>query len=195
MKVAIYLPILLGAGLLASCAQKSTSSSGGEQHRTLSQRMNEKSGFSQDSEGNWKPKVDRRSSFESVGESPYFKGDYAKKEYKAGEYAKKSWWGSKEYERKTYDGAVDGSRFTKTSRFDGSEARDGKLSAREGGTTYETENYATSEAREASGKRMDRPSDAETDSRRRVFQQPQIIDYRDQRKLTLQETKSFLGRD
>ena len=50
-------------------------------------------------------------------------------------------------------------------------------------------------ARETDGKRLDRPSDAETDIRRRVFQQPQIIDYRDQRKLTLQETKSFLGRD
>jgi hypothetical protein len=181
--------------LVASCAQKSGSSGGTDQHRSLSQRMNEKSGFTQDSEGNWKPKVDRRSSFESVGESPYFKGDYAKKEYKAGEYAKKSWWGSKDYEHKTFEGDTDGSRFAKTSRFDGSEARDGKLAAREGGTTYETGDYATKGAREADGKRLDRPSDAETDVRRRVFQQPDIIDYRDQRKLTLEQTKSFLGRD
>lgn len=181
--------------MLASCTQSSGPNGGGEQHRTLSQRLNEKSGFVQDSEGNWKPKVDRRSSFESVGESPYFKGDYAKKEYKAGEYSKKSWWGSKPYESKSYEGDVDGSRFAKTSRFNGTVARDGKQSAREGGTSYQTEGYATSQARETDGKRLDRPSDAETDVRRRVFQQPDIIDYRDQRKLSLQQTKSFLGRD
>lgn len=195
MKAIFQLSILLTAALLASCAQKTGSSSSGSQHRTLSERMNEKSGFVQDDEGNWKPRIDRRSSFESVGDSPYFKGDYATKQYKAGEYAKKSWWGSKDYEHKTYAGDTDGSRFTKTSRFDGSKARDGDLTAREGGTTYETGDYATSTAREANAKRLEHPSDAETDVRRRVFQKPEIIDYQTHQKLTLQQTKSFLGRD
>ena len=101
----------------------------------MSARLNEKAGFVQDSEGKWAPRVNRRSSFETKGESPYFKGEYGKKEYKAGDYAKKSWQGGKSFETKTYQGETDGSRFAKSSRFDGQAAREGSQGAREGGQT------------------------------------------------------------
>lgn len=194
MKTWLSLPLALFAAALASCSQpvESTASSGAP--KRLSERINEKSGFVQDDEGNWKPRVDRRSSFETKGESPYFKGEYAKKEYKAGEYAKKSWWGSKTYENKAYQGDTDGSRFAKTSRFDGNQARDGQQVAREGGT-YETGNYATGRANETGKKNIAHPSDAETDVRRRVFTPPPVIDWESQRNLDLQQTKSILGRE
>ena len=190
------LPLLLTVLMAAatSCSQPvpATASSGAP--KRLSERINEKTGFVQDDEGNWKPRIDRRSSFESKGESPYFKGDYAKKEYKAGEYAKKSWWGTKTYENKAYQGDTDGSRFAKTSRFDGNQARDSGKAAREGGT-YETGTYATGQANESGKKRLDHPTDAETDIRRRVFTPPPVVDWESQRNLNLQQTKSILGRE
>ncbi len=188
------LPLVMCVAVLASCSQpvESTSTSGAP--KRLSERINEKTGFVQDDEGNWKPRVDRRSSFESKGESPYFKGEYAKKEYKAGEYAKKSWWGNKTYESKAYQGDTDGSRFAKTSRFDGSQSRDGGKVAREGGT-YQTDAYATGKANETGKKRLDHPSDAETDIRRRVFTPPPVVDWESQRNLDMRQTRSILGRE
>ena len=41
---------------------------------------------------------------------------------------------------------------------------------------------------------MAKPSDAETDVRRRVFDAPDVIDWREQRPLTIQETRGILGR-
>lgn len=195
MKLSSPLLLTILVTTVASCSQKvePTASSGAP--RRLSERINEKSGFVQDDEGNWKPRINRRSSFESQGESPYFKGDYAKKEYKAAEYTKKSWWGSKTYENKAYQGNTDGSHFAKASRFNDNKARDGSKLAREGGNAYETGDYATGTANETSKKRIDRPSDAETDFRRRVFTPPQVIDWESQRNLNLQQTKSILGRE
>lgn len=155
-------------------------------------------GYKQDSEGNWKAVGNRRSSFDRKDrDSPYFKGQFAgtQKEFKTGEYQKKSWWGNKSYELKEYTGNTDGSRFQKSSRFGEMAARDGSKSAREGGgEAYKTNNFATKDAREASGKTLDHPSDAETDIRRRVFQSPSVIDWQQQRGLSIGETKGILGK-
>ncbi|MFD0892709.1 hypothetical protein KBB96_14895 [Luteolibacter ambystomatis] len=155
-------------------------------------------GYKQDSEGNWKAVGNRRSSFDRKDrDSPYFKGDFAgtKKEFKTGEYQKKSWWGNKSYELKEYTGNTDGSRFQKSSRFGGMAARDGTKAAREGGgEAYKTNDFATKDAREASGKTFDHPSDAETDVRRRVFTSPSVIDWQQQRGLSIGETKGILGK-
>lgn len=162
-------------------------------HKPFSQRLNEKSGYSQDSEGNWKVRGDKRSSFESQGASPYFQGEYQKNTYKTGEYAKKSWWGNKDYGRKTYNGNTDGSRFMTPSALDGKNAREAKTSADLPGT-YQTKNFDTKSANEAATGKIAKPSDVETDIRRRVFQEPQIIDWREQRSLSLEQSKGLLGR-
>lgn len=188
----ILLPLAL---LAASCASDpGDSTPPAEPHKTLSQRLSESNGYKQDADGNWAPKNDKRSSFESQGESPYFKGEYGKKEaYKTGEYSKKSWWGNKDYNRQSYAGNTDGSRFQKTSRLDGKGARESG-SAADVSDPYQTGNYATSSAREASENGLSKPSDAETDVRRRVFQQPDVIDWREQRSLSLEQSKGILGR-
>lgn len=153
------------------------------------------SGYAQTDKGQWVPKDQgKRSSFESKGESPYFKGEYAGKEYKAGEYAKKTWLGGKSVDRKAYQGTTDGSRFVKNSRFDGQNAREESQSARE---TSQTANegghtYATGEAHEAKSKALPKPVDAESKDKR--YPQPDIIDWQQQRSLSIEQTKGILGR-
>ena len=157
-------------------------------------RKSKDNGYKQDANGAWVPKSDRRSSFESQGESAYFKGEYAKKEFKGGkEYAKKSWWGDTQYQSKAYQGDTDGSRFQTSSKFQGSQARNARKAANIP-DNYQTGSYATGSAREASSKRIDRPSDAETDFRRKVYTAPSVIDWREQRAMDMSQSKSILGR-
>jgi hypothetical protein len=192
----------------ASCA-KDSGSSGNQQAAEGARVKNFDSwasgmggGYAQDENGNWVPKDgSKRSSFDRQDrDSPYFKGAFAGKdrEYKAGEFSKKTWHGNKEYARAAYDGNTDGSRFQtasaygdKTARDAGKVARDASRAAREGGS------YDTSTARESGGNRLDRPSDAETDARRREFISPirSTVDWQAQRQMSIKETKSLLGKD
>jgi hypothetical protein len=186
---------MLWATLLitASCSNETKIAESAPTHKPFSQRLNEKSGYTQDSEGNWKALGGKRSSFESQGASPHFQGEHRKSTYKTGEYAEKSWWGNKDYGRKKYDGNTDGSRFMTPSELDGKNAREGGTAA-EIPDTYKTNKFATNEAREAGTRNISKTSDAETESRRRVFQQPEIIDWREQRSLSVEQSKGILGR-
>jgi hypothetical protein len=161
-------------------------------HKPLSQRLQEKNGYQQDANGNWVPQNDQRSSFEAKGKSPYFQGKYDKKTYQTGEYSKKSWWGNKDYGRQEYAGNTDGSRFQKSSRFDGQGARETGTDADLPGP-YQTGTYATKPAREAGRSGITKPSDTETDIRRKVYKEPEIIDWREQRSLSLEQSKGILG--
>jgi hypothetical protein len=187
------LPFLLAASCATDSEPKDDSGGGG--FKPLSDRLSENNGYTQDAAGNWVPRQDKRSSYESVGASRYFNNEsnYNQKSYQAGEYAKKSWWGNKDYGRKSYDGDTDGSSFQKSSRMQGQGAREAGGSA-DIPDAYQTGGYATSDAREAGRDGLAKPSDAETDIRRRVFKQPAIIDWREQRSLTLEQSKGILGR-
>jgi hypothetical protein len=186
---------LLLALLAASCASDNKKSSPApEPAKPLSQRLSESNGYKQDASGNWVPRNDKRSSFESQGESQNFKGEYKGKTYKAGEYAKKSWWGNKDYGSQSYAGETDGSRFQKTSRFDGQGARETTGDAAKISGPYQTGNYATSAATESNSGSIAKPSDAATESRRKVYAQPEIIDWQQQRSITLDQSKGILGR-
>ncbi|RYD47440.1 MAG: hypothetical protein EOP85_05455, partial [Verrucomicrobiaceae bacterium] len=148
------IPLLSLPLLFASCGADSnnkSTASAPEPRGTLSQRMNEKNGYQKDANGNWVPIRDRRSSFESQGASNYGTKDYKKQEYKAGDYAKKSWWGNKEYDRKQYGGDTDGSRFQKASDLGGKGARETETAFKTP-DNYETGGYATSAARESGSK-------------------------------------------
>ncbi len=187
----------LVACLAVSCAKDGgTGSSAGGGTKPLSQRLNESNGFKVDSEGNWVPRNDRRSSFESQGESPYFKGGNPNqnKEYRTGDYARKSWWGNKDYGRSSYQGNTDAGHLRQTSRLDGQSAGETGRAARGGDDSYQTGGYRTGDARESSASRLDKPSDAETDVRRRVYQPPEIIEWSEQRKLSLEQSRGILGR-
>ena len=49
-------------------------------------------------------------------------------------------------------------------------------------------------AREAGNKPIDKSSNAIVESRQKVFQQPEIIDWKEQRNLSLDQSKGILGR-
>lgn len=180
---------------MVSCASDSNNqkSSSTPAIKPLSQRIDEKNGYTKDANGNWQAQSDKRSSFETQGPSAYFKGDYAKKDYKTTNYSKKSWWGNKDYQTKEYAGSTDGSRFQKSSRLDGKSARDSGKSA---GLTnaYPTGDYPTNSAREQGARKINKTSDTETDIRRRVFPTPDVIDWKEQRTLSIDQSKGILGR-
>lgn len=185
------LPILL----LASCANPGGGSdSTAESPRPLSERLSGERGYKQDAEGNWVAQSERRSSYDSDRDSPYFKGEFEGKEYKTGDYAKKSWWATNEIDRKAFSNNADGNRFRQGSRFQ-------QQAATEGGTdaglaqNFDTGTYSTGAAREAGSQNIDKPSDAETDFRRRVFTPPdETTDWKAQRSLSLGQTKGLTGR-
>jgi hypothetical protein len=183
----LILPLVVAT--LVSCAgDNKEASTASNAPLPFSQRINEKAGFSQDSEGNWKPRVNRRSSFESKGESPYFTGDFAKKQ----------WLGGKAVEKKAYLGDTDGNRFAKASNFTQQRAHETSRGAREGGQpARETRGtaYATGEAYESGVKPVKTSADADAMARRKTYPQPEIIDWQQQRALSVEQTKGILGRE
>lgn len=188
----LFLPLLL----LASCAPDSASQkkqAATPQLKPLSQRINEKNGYTQDPDGNWVPQNDKRSPYESKGSTYDSRKAFQKKDYKTGDFAKKSWWGNKDYDRKSYSGNTDGSRFQKSSALQGETAPEAGDAAKIPGA-YQTDSYATNAAREAASKPIDRPSNSIVESREKAFQQPEIIDWREQRSLSLDQSKGILGR-
>ena len=187
-------PALLLALILASCAsgpEKSTAAAA-PARKSLSERLNQSNGYKQDANGNWKPQNDRRSEFESKGKSNFAGKDFNKQEYKAGDYAKKSWWGNKQYAPKSYSGNTDGSRFEKSSDQQGKGAREMNTTAKIP-DNYQTDSYTTSAAREAGTAPLKKGSNAAIDKRQKVFQQPEIIDWREQRSLSVDQSKGILG--
>jgi hypothetical protein len=187
-RIIALLPLLLAA----SCANNTEKTTSAPERKSLSQRLDQDYGYKQDADGNWKAQSDKRSSFEYQGEASQYRKEFNKKEYKKGEYAKKSWWGNKEYDRKSYGGNTDGSRFQKTASQQGQNAREAKTGYQT--DNYDTNTYATDAAREARAAQIGKPNNAEIENRRKVFSQPDIVDYRERRALTIEQSKSILGR-
>lgn len=189
--------VLLHLLLLVSCASDSGSkkkdAASTPARKPLSERVNEKNGYKQDANGNWVAQNDRRSPYESQGTTYDSKKEFKKSAYRTGDYAKKSWWGDKEYKRQSYSGNTDGSRFEQPSALQGETALEAGDSARIPGP-YKTGSYATGAARETGNKAIKKPSNAIVDSREKVFKQPEIIDWRAQRNLSLDQSRGILGR-
>jgi hypothetical protein len=125
----------------------------------------------------------------------YFEGELAKREFEAKDYTKKSFWGTKDYAKQVYEGPTDGSRFMKGSSFNTQGgARENTMVSPDSGSAFATGRHKTGAARENETSNISKTSDANTDSRRKVFVQPEITDWRDQRGLTIDDTRSMLGR-
>jgi hypothetical protein len=185
--------LLLPVFLLASCASDKKETAAPPERRSLSERINEKNGYKQDADGNWVVQNDRRSPYESMGSTYDAKKSFQKKDYKTGDFAKKSWWGNKEYDRQSYSGNTDGSRFQTNSALQGETAPEAGDAAKIPGP-YKTDTYATNAAREAGNKPIERTSNTIVESREKTFKQPEIIDWREQRNLSVDQSKGILGR-
>lgn len=189
----VFLPLLLLVSCASDSGSKKKDTASAPPRKPLSERVNEKNGYKQDANGNWVAQNDRRSPYESRGNTYDSKKEFKKSAYRTGDYAKKSWWGDKEYKRQSYSGNTDGSRFEQASALQGETALEAGDDARIPGP-YKTESYATNAAREAGNKPVNKPSNAIVESREKVFQQPEIIDWRAQRNLSVDQSKGILGR-
>ncbi len=186
-----YSIVMIASVLAVSCAKDKHKESAAT-FKPLSQRLDESNGYKQGPDGSWVPKSDKRSSFEAQGRSQYFQGEYQKKAFKTNDYTTKSWWGNKDYGAKPYTGNTDGSRFEKASRLDGKGARESDHAA-DLPKDYKTGEYATNAARETEQGAIAKPYESQTDPGRRVDLKPEIIDWREQRKLSLEQSKGILG--
>lgn len=190
----LYVICLLPILALSSCASKARedTADAAPARKSLLSRITEDSGYKQDSEGNWVAKDNRRSPYESMGQSAYFSKDFKKKDYKAGDYAKKSWWGNKEMDRQSYAGDTRAA-VPKTSDLQGKGARE-PVKVMNAPGSYDTTPYGTSSARETGAGGIAKPSNDGIENRREGYQQPEIIDWRAQRSLSVDQSRGILGR-
>jgi hypothetical protein len=158
--------------------------------------------FSQDAAGNWKaPQNSKRSEFESgERDNGMFKGRFAGKQFAGAgatnEMAKRAWWGGKQDVAKrgfAGAGADAASRMVKTADWQGQENASLEVKARETDGRFATGGFATKAAREGAAERLGHPVDAQTETRRRVYTEPEIMSWEEQRRMSLGETKRLLG--
>ncbi len=160
---------------------------------SLSERLSESGGFKQDANGNWVPKSNKRSSFELERDNPHFKGKIEKQVYKTGDYEKKSWWGKKAYQAGEYKGDTDGSRFKTQAKQNGMAAPYGDKKV-DIGDPYKTETLDYQSARESDKDPIGKSRNDYAESRKRKFDQPSVIDWKEQRELSVEQSRSILGR-
>ncbi len=187
--------VLLTA-IVASCAGEKKDLSRptrDEGVKPMSQRLSETGGYKQDSEGNWVPKSDKRSQFDRERESAYFKGKVETERYKTGDYKKKEWLGSKDFGRTKFAGNTDGSRFQTKARQDGQRLRDGQKSARLAGP-FQTNTLDRQLARESSVGGITTGRNESVESARASYKAPSVIDWKEQRGMSINESRGILGR-
>ncbi|MDQ8188829.1 hypothetical protein [Roseibacillus persicicus] len=137
-------------------------------------------------------KDSKRSNFEGK-QLTTIGGGWAGKEYAASRYAKKSWQGTKGFDRSQFSGKSS-NRWDDQEWFLQKQAQEASSSF-ENGKAYATSNYRTGSASEQSGYRMSKSNNVQTDIRREVFQQPLKMDNEDYEKMSLNDSKRLLGRD
>lgn len=187
----------LAAGILGSCGTGGGGDGTGAAQASatlapLSQRLNEQQGYVSDAEGNWKPRNNRRSQFENLSASGMDRrNSYATRRYDATEYKTAEWTRARSSAPKGYTGDTDGSRFRSTAGVQGQTHRESSARVNTPGA-YQTSGYGTSISREDGARRHDRPADAQTENRRGTYVMPEIIDWRQQRELSIDQSRSIL---
>lgn len=191
---------LLSVILLASCASGTDKSkpvaaaqteSSGAKIRSADEWVSDISknnGFVKGPDGRLVPKSDKRSPFESKGESSFAKKEYKKQKYNAGDYTTKSWWGNKAYDHKSYAGNTDGSQFQKTSGLQDKGARESGNAAKLPGD-YDTGTYATGDARESTDTHLRNSTSAARENAKSNSQ----FQWDPQRALSVEQSRSLLG--
>jgi hypothetical protein len=198
--VANRLIVVFAACAVVSCGNSGPNASGSESSanagfQPLSQRLDRQSGFSQDAEGNWQPAgSNQRSQFEGRSAS----GTNTRNQFEASRFSTRSLdrpqWARNEAEKpQRFDGHTDGSGFQTPAADQNRRARDANARARIPGN-YRTSPFATSQSRENNAKRHDRPTDYQTERARDSFEDPSITDWREQRNLSLDQSRSILSR-
>lgn len=194
MNVSSRLFMILHTLLLASCASRSEKDA--NQHlatESLTGRLSQNHGYKVDEQGNWVPRNNKRSQYEGRGGNAYFNGDLHKKAFQAQTLSKGSWIGGQRVKSPEHHLNGTKSAVGAISPFNSRQANlDRSLQTPD---KIAGNHLSTGVAHETGAGAITRPSDAQTDFRRRVFQQPDVIDYKQQRELSIQQSKQLLGRD
>lgn len=187
----------LVAAALASCGTgggAGTDATAGPTTTGLSQRLNQDQGFTRDTDGNWVPRSDKRSQYDgrrTANLNP--RNTVNTGSYTPAEYKKTEWTRTRAARTHDYAGKTDGSRFQSSASAQGQSARQSGTRARTPGS-YRTQGFGTNAAREGSARRHDRPTDAHTQTRREIYVEPEITDWREQRSLSIEQSRSLLAR-
>lgn len=181
--------------ILAGCAADKDGEVVPLKRRSMAERFGGGKRYKQDDKGNWAPEVASTKLAEAGKKSAYFTGESnLPKAYQAGDYTKQTWWGGKEYQRKRYEGNLDGSRFQTTARDQGKAPREAGKAA-DVPRNYQTGTYGTSAAREAQRNGITKTADSETENRREYDSDPEIIGWKQQRAMGMEEVKRRTGRN
>lgn len=186
------MPVAGGAGPAAQPFRMKTGDDGDDDLGRMQDKFGSRSPFMTDSKG--KPMGEYRAAGEFDRANTQFDRGYAGKEYKAGEFKKKSFWGHRDYAKAVYGGDTNANGLRKGSRFQDAAAGENVKVARDGSRTYDTGAYATGAARETGKRRLDKVADAETTDRTNIFTDPEIIPWQQQHGVTIDETRSKMGR-
>lgn len=182
---------------LAACAndaQQTTSAGGAAEFVPFSQRLNQEQGYKQDAEGNWVPRSDRRSTYDERKEARVKRRNFQNNQrYQTHSYQTAEWTRNRSEKPKPYAGPTDGSEFQISAAADGQVARQSGVDS---GLArgYDTRNYRTGNAREDQGRRMPKKPDTQTEKRRDNLPPVDVIDWREQRKMTIEQSRSLLSR-
>ena len=139
-------------------------------------------------------KAAKRSQFDGQ-KALAFGGGVGTASYRKKTFNTQGWSGNTTARTKSYGENTDGSRFQTASRFQGASAAQDGSRSRFDGSKARTSKYETGRAPEAGSKRLDKPTDSLTDFKRRVYPEPQIMTEAEYRALTVDQTRSILGRD
>jgi len=193
LKNTTRLAVLAGLGvLLVSCAAEQTVTK--EQVRKDAWGKKESFSVGKDKDGNPVMKSDRRSHMEGKTSHMASNRDFSGKDYNKKSYRKKRWGGNTLFGRKKYEGNTDASQYKQEPWFVRKQASAQGQKANAAGKSFSVNPFRTRSAREQSGRRIVRTSDAETDVRRRVFIQPDVTDWKKQQSLSVGDTNRMLGR-
>ncbi|BDS08913.1 hypothetical protein NT6N_39530 [Oceaniferula spumae] len=187
------LTVVVGLGAcLVSCGSEQTVTK--EQVRKDAWGNKETFSVGKDKDGNPMMKSDRRSSMEGKTSHMASNRDFAGKDYSKTSYRKKRWGGNTIFGRKKYEGNTDASRYKQEPWFVQKQASAQGKTAYGSDKSFNVNPFSTSTAHEQGGRRVVHKSDAETDVRRRVFIQPDIMDWKKQQGLSISDTNRKLGR-
>ncbi len=147
-------------------------------------------------------KKDKQGNFTGPVRSQYegkrniaFGGGFGKEVYRAGNYQSPRWKGHRKAQAGGYPGKTDGSRFRKAAGFQVTSPSHLASRSRLEGRRVETGGYKGGGAREGEADGIDKPSDAHTDFRRRVFPEPPIMSDDEYNRRSVEQMRDVLGRD
>lgn len=149
--------------------------------------------FVKKKDGSVVPNKDLRSDFDGK-QTNFGNLDFQGKEFTKKEYRNQRWAGKKQFSTKQYAGNTDASKFHHSPHFVQQQAKIQNQYVRDGEKQYGVESIAREGASEETKESLQYSEDSETNIRRKVYKQPLIMSKDEYSDMTVEQTKSMLGR-